>query len=134
MAQKSTPASTSAKPRKNGAAQSVAAKAKTSEPGLEAPTTADDISAQLATLKKDMAELAGTVADFGKTKLAAAQGSAKETGSDLKAAGQEHAAAIRDHASEMTEHANRYIRTNPLAALGLAAAVGFTVGMLSKRR
>jgi ElaB/YqjD/DUF883 family membrane-anchored ribosome-binding protein len=65
----------------------------------------DDISVQLAVLKDDIASLTSTMADLTKAKSAEAANQAKS-----------------------------FVRTQPAAALGIAAGVGFIAGLFATRR
>ncbi|WP_165767790.1 DUF883 family protein [Marivivens niveibacter] len=96
--------------------------------------TIDDLHAQIATLKSDIAILTSTVKDLGiekKDNLSAAASAGAEI---LKMKGQ---AAMHDAqvtAKKAAEQAETTVRENPAAAVGIAAGVGFLVGMFAGRR
>ena len=87
----------------------------------------DDISVQLAVLKDDIASLTSTMADLTKAKSAEAANQAKSTAQDLANSG-------RDKALEAQQTAEDFVRTQPAAALGIAAGVGFIAGLFATRR
>ncbi|MCF7746357.1 DUF883 family protein [Sulfitobacter sp. M39] len=87
----------------------------------------DDISVQLAVLKDDIASLTSTMADLTKAKSAEAANHAKSTANDLAHSG-------REKALEAQQSAEDFVRTQPAAALGIAAGVGFVAGLFATRR
>ena len=93
----------------------------TSEPSLE------DLTEQMAILRDDIAALTSTVGNFGKAKADEAAETVKSTAADLKEAGQQSLAETQARAED-------FIRSQPATALGLAAGVGFLVGLLTARR
>lgn len=95
--------------------------------GKATDVTVQDLSDQIAVLKSDISALTSTLGDFSKAKGTAAADIAKEKASEAVAAG-------RDKAVEAQLHAEDFIRTQPATALGLAASVGFLVGMFTARR
>tara|TARA_R110002072_G_scaffold1309_11_gene10711 strand:- start:329 stop:649 length:321 start_codon:yes stop_codon:yes gene_type:complete len=89
--------------------------------------TVDDLSEQIAVLKSDIAALTNTLGAYGKAKTTEATETAKDTVDDLAAAG-------RVKAIETQKQAEEFIRTQPATALGIAAGVGFLVGLITARR
>ncbi|MCX7566577.1 DUF883 domain-containing protein [Sulfitobacter sp. F26169L] len=89
--------------------------------------TVEDLSAQMDVLKRDLSSLTQTLTEYGFAKTAAAKQSAKETAADLSAAGREKAALAQMQAED-------FVRTQPATALGLAAGLGFLVGLITTSR
>ena len=89
--------------------------------------TIEDLSTQIAILKDDIAALTSTMGDFGKTKVAEASETAKSTAADLSE-------ASRQKAVETQAKAEEFVRTQPTTALGIAAGIGFLVGLMTVRR
>ena len=89
--------------------------------------TVEDLSTQIAILKDDIAALTATMGDVGKAKVAEASSTASATAADLAEAG-------RAKAVETQEKAEEFIRTQPTTALGIAAGIGFLVGLMTVRR
>ena len=89
--------------------------------------TVDDLSEQITVLKNDIASLTSAVTEFSKAKGQAASDQVKATAADMSAAG-------RAKALEAQASAEEFVRTQPTAALGIAAGVGFIVGLMTVRR
>ncbi len=89
--------------------------------------TIEDLSTQIAILKDDIAALTSTVSDYGKSKSRQVAGQARTTAHDLANSG-------RDKALEAQDTAEEFIRTQPATAVGIAAGVGFLVGLIASRR
>jgi ElaB/YqjD/DUF883 family membrane-anchored ribosome-binding protein len=87
----------------------------------------DDLSAQLELLKADIAELTSTMGDYARSKKDKTQASAKRAVDDLAETG-------REKALETQLQAEEFIRTQPATALGIAAGIGFLVGLVTARR
>jgi len=92
----------------------------------KAPTM-EELADQVATLRNDIATLTNTLGEYGKMKSSEVSGQAKEMLSDLSTAG-------RVKAVEAQAKAEDFITTQPATALGIAAGIGFLVGIVSARR
>jgi ElaB/YqjD/DUF883 family membrane-anchored ribosome-binding protein len=79
-------------------------------------TSVEDLSKQIDALKNDLSALTQTLADYGVAKSETAANAAK------------------DKALEAQLHAEEFIRTQPATSLGLAAGLGFLVGLITARR
>lgn len=101
--------------------------------GKSEPTTAD-LQAELEALKQDIANLGATLGEYGRARGEDLKSAAKDQAQFLRAKGEESVA----HAQKMTTNAYHQaedsVRENPAAAVGIAAAVGFMVGLLAGRR
>jgi ElaB/YqjD/DUF883 family membrane-anchored ribosome-binding protein len=89
---------------KTASAQSTAARVK-------ADIAADDLSAQVAALREDLARLSDSVV----------------------ALGQGAKSAVADEASVMTERVRDKVREEPLFALAVTAGVAYLFGLISRR-
>lgn len=89
--------------------------------------TVEDLSTQIAILKDDIAALTGSVSEFGKT-------TTRDAANQAKAAASEYANLGKEKAVEAQKTAEDFIRTQPAAAMGVAAGVGFLIGLISARR
>jgi len=101
--------------------------------GRSTPDSAD-IAAQLETVKADLAALSQTMADYGRGKGAEARAHVNERANDLSDAARLKGEQARAEIDRMTAQTGDMVRSNPGAALGVAAGVGFLVGFLSSRR
>lgn len=91
------------------------------------PVTVEDLSEQVSLLKNDIANLTSTMGEYGKAKTSQVKASAINTADHL-------ATASRDRAVQAQHSAEEFVRTQPTAALGIAAGLGFLVGLLTARR
>lgn len=86
-----------------------------------------DLSEQIQILKDDISALTSSLGDFtvdtGKQAAATAQAKAEDA-----------AEMGRKKAIETQQKAEDFITTQPATALGLAAGIGFLVGMMTARR
>lgn len=108
--------------------------ARTATNGSAKETTVADLSDQIETLRKDLSDLTGTISDFGKSKRANLTDAAAHK---IEAAREKsiHAAeAVTARAKDVHEHANDFVKAQPATALGIAAGLGFLVGMMNARR
>ena len=90
-------------------------------------TSLEDLSAQIDILKNDIATLTTSVGEYSKSKGRAAADSARSTANDLATSGRVKALETQDAAEE-------FVREQPAAALGIAAGLGFLVGLIATRR
>lgn len=99
-----------------------------------ATATADDVRDQIAALQADMAALTRTVGDYGKARGDDAKASAVRKAEEIRA----RADVLRNDAEAQLRtgyaQAETAVRDNPAAAVGIAAGLGFLVGLLSARR
>jgi len=87
----------------------------------------EDLSAQIEILKTDLAQLTQILSDYGIAKSEEVKQAATAKAAQYRAAG-------RETAQEAQSQAEEFIRTQPATALGLAAGLGFLVGMIMVRR
>ncbi|MEM8655274.1 MAG: hypothetical protein AAGF36_11050 [Pseudomonadota bacterium] len=104
-----------------------------------------DVTAQIETIKSDIATLTALIGDVATQKKDDAAAAASNTAAKLKTAAADQATMAQVRAAEMgdavrtaaedgyaqTEDA---IRRQPAMAVGIAASVGFLVGLLAARR
>ncbi|GGA19290.1 DUF883 family protein [Neptunicoccus cionae] len=108
--------------------------ARTSANGSGKDATVADLSAQIETLRKDLSALSGTINDLGKAKKAELKEAATDRVDAAREKGAEAAEAVTNRAKEVHEQANDFVKSQPATALGIAAGLGFLVGMLNARR
>ena len=87
----------------------------------------EDLSNQIAILKKDIASLTSSLGSYGKATAENAADTARSTAQDLTEMG-------RLKAMETQIRAEEFVRTQPTTALGIAAGIGFLVGLVTARR
>lgn len=93
-----------------------------------------DLSAQIAVLKDDIATLTATVAEYGKAQGMHLKTAAADKAADVAASGAATAQALKATAEKTYADTEDAVRANPAAAMGIAAGIGFLVGMLTARR
>lgn len=92
-----------------------------------------DIEEQLARLSEEMKALTGIVSDFGSGKIDTARAQASGIADELKS---RSVSTINRASKTLTAAESDFedqIRTNPLAAVGIAAGIGFLLAMVTKR-
>jgi len=90
-------------------------------------TSLEDLSAQIDILKNDIATLTSSVGEYGKEKGRTAANSARSSANDLATSGRVKALEAQDAAED-------FVREQPATALGIAAGLGFLVGLIATRR
>ena len=98
-----------------------------------APSTAD-LAAQLEALKADIVGLSETIAALGKAKGKEVKEYAAAEAAALRERGEEKVAHLQQRAGVLSDQANAMINQNPATAIGVAAGVGFLVGILLTRK
>ncbi|WP_434289623.1 DUF883 family protein [Celeribacter sp. SCSIO 80788] len=96
--------------------------------------TSADLSAQIETLKADVAALTSTFADYARAQKEHLGATAEDTYEAAKQKGAETAHQARQQARDAYAGAEKAVRDNPAASVGIAAGVGFLVGLLTARR
>lgn len=99
----------------------------------KAPTVGD-LAKQIETLQKDIGELTGLMAEMGKAQAARLGEEAEARAQKMKQKGDEAASEAKAQAEHLHAQANDFIRTQPATALGIAAGIGFLIGLLMTRR
>lgn len=93
-----------------------------------------DLAKQVAILRDDIANLTSIVADYGKAQGGQLKAVAADTANDLADTGAAAARSAKATAKEVYSRAEEGIRDNPASAVGIAAGLGFVVGLLTARR
>ena len=93
----------------------------TATTGSQSPSY-EDLSRQVDTLKADIRRLTDSLGSYGKAKGRYYQGEA-----------QRRADHFRDEAQGKADEIEAYVHENPATALGIAAAIGLLLGLLSRR-
>lgn len=93
-----------------------------------------DVSKQMAVLRDDIAALTATVAEYGKAQGDIMKAAATTKAQEVAESGAAAADALKVKATKSYSDAEDAVRANPGAAIGIAAGVGFLIGMISARR
>ncbi|AML52027.1 glycine zipper domain-containing protein [Falsihalocynthiibacter arcticus] len=92
-----------------------------------ATANSEEITAQLAVLRQDIADLTATISTVAGNKAASVRDTAKEQITS-------QAKTAADNASLLSAQAQDAVRRQPVAATATAAGIGFVLGYLSNRR
>ena len=96
--------------------------------------TTAELSDQIATLRADLGNLTHTIAGIGKAKGDDAVAATKAKVAEVQSKAADQAEIARQQAVALQGQANDFIRTQPAAALGIAASIGFLIGFLGHRK
>lgn len=93
-----------------------------------------DLSKQVAVLREDIAKLTAIVADYSKAQGGQIKAMMADKAADLAESGATAATAAKATAKVAYSEAEDSIRNNPASAVGIAAGLGFLVGLMTSRR
>jgi ElaB/YqjD/DUF883 family membrane-anchored ribosome-binding protein len=85
-------------------------------------------------LVADVEDLVKKVANVDDAEIAEIRYKVEHTLAEAKSSASAGIAAVRGRAEEATEATDVYVRENPWAAIGIAAAVGIIIGFVAGRR
>ncbi|MBM7066862.1 YqjD family protein [Actibacterium sp. 188UL27-1] len=94
----------------------------------------DDVAKQISALKDDMASLTAALSNLIQTQGEAAKGRASAEIDAMARRGKDTAEMVANEAERLAAQTNDVIRQKPAMAVGIAAGVGFLIGLLSSRR
>jgi ElaB/YqjD/DUF883 family membrane-anchored ribosome-binding protein len=97
-------------------------------------TQFSDVTEQMAILKDDIRSLSATIAEMAQAKGNDMSHSAKAHVAEAREAVHSGVDVAKDQAAQIQGQAQDFIRTQPATALGIAAGVGFLIGMLGTRK
>jgi ElaB/YqjD/DUF883 family membrane-anchored ribosome-binding protein len=93
----------------------------------------EPLSAEVAALRADLAELGKVVSRIGKQRAAGLRAAAGTAASEGFARGEETLEDVLAQLQSLEEQVAEAARRRPFAALGLAALFGFFVGLVFRR-
>jgi ElaB/YqjD/DUF883 family membrane-anchored ribosome-binding protein len=91
-------------------------------------------SAEWHNLVADVEDLIKKVANVDDAEIARIRAKVEETLAKAKSTATQGIAAVKGRAGEVTEATDVYVRENPWAAIGVAAAVGIVIGFIAAGR
>ena len=91
-------------------------------------------SAEWRNLVMDVEDLVKKVANVDDDEIAEIRTKVEQTLAKAKTSADEGLAAVRGRAEDVSESTDEYVRENPWAAIGIAAAVGIVIGYIAGRR
>ena len=102
--------------------------------GKDNTPSQEELIAQIDTIKSDIGALTKLMADYAGAKEEEIETRLKDTADKAKAQGRLAADEAKAQAAAFGAQANRFVTEKPGMALGIAAGLGFLVGMLGARR
>ncbi|MGC1495677.1 MAG: DUF883 domain-containing protein [Sulfitobacter sp.] len=99
-----------------------------------AQTQPSDVTEQMAILRDDIRSLSETIAELAQAKGGEMSQAAKDQIHAARDTANAGVDAAKVQAAQLQGQANDFVRDQPAAALGIAAGLGFLVGMLSTRK
>jgi ElaB/YqjD/DUF883 family membrane-anchored ribosome-binding protein len=93
-----------------------------------------DLSKQVAVLREDIVKLTAIVADYGKLQSDQIKSTVAQKAADLAESSGAALNSAKSTAKVAYSEAEEAVRENPASAVGLAAALGFLVGIMTSRR
>ena len=98
-----------------------------------AEDASQNLAADIARLREDMARLANEIAAVGQQSVKAAKRAASERAEEFRVKGETAMADLRSNASDMEQQLSDTVREKPITALAIAAGVGFLLALLTRR-
>jgi ElaB/YqjD/DUF883 family membrane-anchored ribosome-binding protein len=93
-----------------------------------------DVTKQMAILRDDIANLTAIVSEYGKAQGAVVKSTAVGKAAELAETSAAAAEAMKATAAKTYSDAEDSVRANPGTAIGIAAGLGFLIGMMTARR
>ncbi|MBB3948516.1 ElaB/YqjD/DUF883 family membrane-anchored ribosome-binding protein [Rhizobium skierniewicense] len=94
---------------------------------------AADVSAQLAQLREDLANLAGSVKALGAGVSHDVKARAARAADDAMAAGEQTVETVRNEIQSLNDNLTYQVQKNPLQSLGIAVAAGFLIALVTRK-
>jgi ElaB/YqjD/DUF883 family membrane-anchored ribosome-binding protein len=85
-------------------------------------------------LVADVEDLVKKVANVDDAEIAEIRGRVEDTLAKARTTAGAGLAAVRGRADEVSDATDEYVRENPWAAIGIAAAIGIVIGFVAGRR
>lgn len=95
--------------------------------------TAQDLAADLARLREDVAKLAAQLQAIGEQSVRTARRAATEKVDQLRAQGEAAMSDLRDNAGELEDQLVARVREKPITSLAMAAGLGYLLAMIMRR-
>jgi ElaB/YqjD/DUF883 family membrane-anchored ribosome-binding protein len=92
-----------------------------------------DISGQVTQLREDLANLANTVKSLGSDVTHDVKEKASRLADDAISASNSAARSVKHEVRSLNDNVTDYVQTNPIQSIGIAAATGFLLAILTRR-
>ena len=107
---------------------------RTRRPARNGGHAAAERSTEWKNLVADVEDLVKKVAHVDDLEIAEMRAKVEDTLAKAKTSASAGIAAVRGRTDEVTEATDEYVRENPWAVIGIAAAVGIVIGFIAGRR
>ncbi len=94
----------------------------------------DDLNAQIATLRQDISTITDTLGAMAKAQKDGLTDAAHKRLDEARARGADAISSAQAQANALNAQAHEFIQEKPALSLGMAAALGFVVGILTTTR
>lgn len=94
----------------------------------------DDLNAQMATLRQDISAITETLGEMAKAQRDGMTEAAQQRVDRARAKGADAVSSAQAQADALNAQAHDFVHEKPGLSLGLAAAFGFAVGILTTSR
>jgi ElaB/YqjD/DUF883 family membrane-anchored ribosome-binding protein len=94
----------------------------------------EDLQAQIAILRKDLAGITDTLGAMAKAQKDGMTDAAQKRFDEARARGADAISTAQAQANALNAQAHDFVQEKPALSLGMAAALGFVVGILSSSR
>lgn len=99
-----------------------------------ASNATDDLLKQIGDIRAEIAKLNKIVGDFGNSSAATLKSQAKDKMDRLSELTEEELRALRERADVAGQKLTETVREQPLAAVGVAAGIGFLIALLMRNK
>lgn len=93
----------------------------------------EDLEAEIARLREDVARLAEQLSKTGEHSYSAARRAAAEGAEQLRVKGEAAVETIRANATDIEAQVTDAVREKPITSLAIAVGVGYFLALLSRR-
>ncbi|TYR34922.1 DUF883 family protein [Mesorhizobium microcysteis] len=93
----------------------------------------EDLEAEIARLREDVARLADQLSKTGEHSYSAARRAAAEGAEQLRVKGEAAVESIRANANDIEAQVTDAVREKPITSLAIAVGVGYFLALLSRR-
>jgi ElaB/YqjD/DUF883 family membrane-anchored ribosome-binding protein len=97
------------------------------------PKSPEDLEAEIARLRDDVAKLTKQLQATGEHSYATAKRAATEGAEQLRVRGEAAMDTVRSSANDMEQQLTEAVREKPITSLAMAVGVGFFLALLSRR-
>ncbi|KAA9007949.1 DUF883 family protein [Histidinibacterium aquaticum] len=116
------------------ASASQTTQASTAASKAEKEASLKDISVQIEALKADLANLTEAMGDYGKSRYRSTRKDVERRAKDARRSAEDGMEHLQNEAEYYSRQAQDMVREQPGTALGIAAAIGFLIGLFASRK